>query len=154
MASKLQALTKEARWRGFWGTIRALKMHKMGKMDCFVGEDTLKNRFFEDKTLTYGRHRWVEYVDGSTPDSLKITPDWHAWLHHNIDVPPSQQPLPEPTYKKEASGNPTGTADAYVPPHHRLNSKFHGGAGEKYESWKPKSMSSTSPAEGDVLDLK
>lgn len=35
MASKLKALATEARWRGLWGTVRALKMNKMGTMHCF-----------------------------------------------------------------------------------------------------------------------
>lgn len=126
-----------------------------------VGEDTFKNRFFEDKSKSFGRHRWVDYIDGSTPDSSKITPEWHAWLHHNIDALPSKHPLPEPAYKIPATGNRTGTRDAYVPSHHRLNSNFHGRANEKYESWKQPtpttgtgSGSKAKESDVDVLDLK
>lgn len=35
MASKMRALANEAKWRGFWGTIRAIKLNKMGTMHCF-----------------------------------------------------------------------------------------------------------------------
>lgn len=120
-----------------------------------VGEDSFKNRYFEDKSEYYGRDRWVEYVDERNPDSLKITPEWHAWLHHIIDTPPSEQPFPEPTYKKPAVGNRTGTSEAYVPSHHRLNNRFHGAAPEKFEPWKPSSPSKRpEPSDTDVLDLK
>lgn len=122
-----------------------------------VGEDAFKNRFFENKSETYGRDRWVEYVDELNPDSVKITPEWHAWLHHNIDAPPTQRPLPEPAYKRPATGNATGTSDAYVPPHHRLSNRFGGGAPEKYEQWKPASTNTgrrPEASDSDVLDLK
>lgn len=128
-----------------------------------VGEDHFRNRFFEDVTESYGRDRWVEYGDHWNFDSLKITPEWHAWLHHNIDTPPSKQSLPEPTYKVAASGNQTGTRNAYVPPHHRLSKKYEGFASEKYETWDPSKSQqqqrkeqspSTKNAEADVLDLK
>lgn len=37
MASSIRALVAEARWRGVWGTVRALKMNKMGTMRYFGG---------------------------------------------------------------------------------------------------------------------
>lgn len=125
-----------------------------------MGEDELKNRYFEDRSETYGRDRWVEYVDERNPDSLKVTPEWHAWLHHNTDAAPSMQPLPAPLYQVDAGGNPTGTLDAYVPPHHRLHKRFHGSALEKFEPWRPQggaaasSAAAAAAADKDVLDLK
>lgn len=124
-----------------------------------VGEDKFKNRYFEDRAETYGRDRWVEYVDDRNPDSLKITPEWHAWLHHNTDAPPADQPLPKPTYQIDETGNPTGTSDAYFQPTHRLSKQFHGGADEKYESWTPNAPNASKEKEGggisqDVYDLK
>lgn len=127
-----------------------------------VGEDQFRNRFFEDVSESYGRDRWVEYGDHWQFDSLKITPEWHAWLHHNIDTPPSKESLPEPSYKAAATGNLTGTRDAYVPTHHRLSKKFNGFASEKFEAWHPtqqqlpqqsRERSKLSP-NVDVLDLK
>lgn len=99
----------------------------------------------------------MEYVDDRNPDSLKVTPEWHAWLHHNIDNPPTEKPLPKPAYQASASGNPTGTANAYVPPNHRLSKQFSGSASEKYESWTPGSERKKKTDAGtskDVLDLK
>lgn len=122
-----------------------------------VGEDKFRNRYFEDKTESYGRDRWVEYIDEVNPDSLKVEPEWHAWLHHNTDDPPSEHPLPKPVYEKPSAGNPTGTSEAYVPPHHRLSKNFDGNATEKYEPWIPqggKTSKDKTDIEENVLDLK
>jgi len=35
MASKIRALVTEAKWRGIWGTVRAVKMNKFGTMENF-----------------------------------------------------------------------------------------------------------------------
>lgn len=93
-------------------------------------------------------------MDDRNPDSLKITPEWHAWLHHNIDDVPTEKPLPKPAYQTPSAGNPTGTSDAYVPPHHRLNKRFGGSASEKYEPWSPSSTAKATEAKQDTLDLK
>jgi hypothetical protein len=132
----IRALIAEARWRGTWGTIRALKLNKFGTQKYFgrspaavrvrphakryvfdwetrafvrpwpvplqphassnlvrceiycvglqtmndcdhsspVAEDDLGNKFFENKTETYGRDRWVEYSDEKNFDSSNISP--------------------------------------------------------------------------------
>lgn len=93
-------------------------------------------------------------MDDRNPDSLKIEPEWHAWLHHNTDVAPSEHPLPKPVYETPSAGNPTGTRDAYVPPHHRLSKNFEGNASEKYEPWSPKGTAKKEDAGENVLDLK
>lgn len=98
-----------------------------------VESDKFGNRYFEDTSETYGRHRWVEYAESRGYDSLKIPPDWHAWLHHNTDVAPTKRPLKAPEYQGEVTGNQTGTGDAYVPSHHRLHKQYSGFANEKYE---------------------
>lgn len=154
MASAVKSLVAEVRWRGLWGTVRAMKMNKLGTMQNFIGEDEFNNRYFEKKTESYGRHRWVEYVDERNPDSLKVTPEWHAWLHHNIDIAPVKVPLPKPMYQTDAVGNSTGTRNAYFQPNHRLAKEFAGTAEEKYEMWKPREKKEVVEKGGDVLDLK
>lgn len=151
MASKLRGIVAEARWRGLWGTVRAMKMNKLGTMHCFIGSDLHGNRFFEDPTETYGRDRWVEYVDDRNPDSVKITPEWHAWLHHNTDIAPTEQPLPKPVYEAKSRGNTTGTKDAYFPADHKLAGGA--GAGEKVEVWAGTKGTSDNMEESR-LDLK
>ncbi len=66
-------------------TIRLLIWFK-GK---FVGNDSLGNRYYEEKTKSVydGRQqrRWVIYK--SRHDVAKIPPEWHAWLHYRSDKP-------------------------------------------------------------------
>lgn len=127
---------------------------RLTRETTIVGEDEFNNRYFEKKTESYGRHRWVEYVDERNPDSLKVTPEWHAWLHHNIDIAPVKVPLPKPMYQTDAVGNSTGTRNAYFQPNHRLAKEFAGTAEEKYEMWKPREKKDVVEKGGDVLDLK
>ena len=113
--------------------MRALKLNKFGSMHCFVDSDKFGNKYFEDTTETYGRHRWVEYAEDFAYDSSKVPPDWHKWLHHNSLAHPKDSPLEEPKYQAEFGRNPTGTDNAYLPDNHRLNKAHLGSAKEKYE---------------------
>ncbi len=60
----------------------------------FVGEDEFGNRYFRtrdgkvDPTLGFDR-RWVIYNGYAEPS--KIPPSWHGWMHHIVDVPPTQE---------------------------------------------------------------
>lgn len=53
-----------------------------------VGEDELLNQYYESKKLDYlGRHkRFVIYKNANEP--TKISPSWHAWLHHLVNEVP------------------------------------------------------------------
>lgn len=53
-----------------------------------VGEDELLNQYYESKKLDYlGRpKRFVIYKKTNEPE--KISPNWHAWLHHLVNEVP------------------------------------------------------------------
>ncbi|ASX28060.1 hypothetical protein BA173_04360 [Rickettsia sp. MEAM1 (Bemisia tabaci)] len=53
-----------------------------------VGEDELLNQYYESKKLDYlGRpKRFVIYKNANEP--TKISPSWHAWLHHLVNEVP------------------------------------------------------------------
>ena len=59
----------------------------------FVGEDEFGNRYYRtkggkiDPTLGFER-RWVIY-NGIAEASI-VPPSWHGWLHHAVDVPPTE----------------------------------------------------------------
>lgn len=74
----LRNLAAEARWRGLWGTVRAIKMHRLGSRKHFVAEDEAGNRFFNDPSLPAGRDRWVEYAEAKNFDAVKIAPEWYV----------------------------------------------------------------------------
>lgn len=76
----LRTLAAEARWRGLWGTVRAIKMHRLGSKPYFVAEDEAGNRFFSNPSLPAGRDRWVEYAEAKNFDAVKIAPEWYVGL--------------------------------------------------------------------------
>ncbi|MCY4301168.1 MAG: NADH:ubiquinone oxidoreductase subunit NDUFA12 [Aestuariivita sp.] len=75
-----------------------------------VGEDNQGNVYYRTKD---DRRRWVIYKGES--EASRVSPEWHGWLHHTWDVPPSVEPLPRKSWEKPHQENLTGTDDAYVP---------------------------------------
>lgn len=76
-----------------------------------VGEDGEGNRFYRSRD---GRRRWVIYKGES--EASRVSPDWHGWLHHTWDEPPTEKPLPRKAWEKPHRPNVTGTDAAYRPP--------------------------------------
>jgi NADH:ubiquinone oxidoreductase subunit len=77
----------------------------------FVGEDEQGNRFYRSRD---GRRRWVLY--NGEAEASRISPDWHGWLHHTWDLPPTEAPPRRKPWEKPHQENRTGTAEAYAPP--------------------------------------
>ncbi len=75
-----------------------------------VGEDAQGNVFYRSRD---GRRRWVIY-NGET-EASRIAPEWHGWLHHTWDTPPTEAPLPHKPWERPHQENLTGTALAYAP---------------------------------------
>ncbi|MBM9595697.1 NADH:ubiquinone oxidoreductase subunit NDUFA12 [Roseitranquillus sediminis] len=76
-----------------------------------VGEDEAGNAFYRTKD---GKRRWVIYNGES--EASRVSPDWHGWLHHTWDEPPSERPLRHRSWEKPHLPNLTGTTLAYAPP--------------------------------------
>lgn len=75
-----------------------------------VGEDEQGNVYYRNSDDT---KRWVIY-NGSIEGS-RVSPDWHGWLHHTWDEPPSREPLKHKPWEKAHLPNLTGTDLAYAP---------------------------------------
>lgn len=76
-----------------------------------VGEDEQGNIFYQSHD---GKKRWVIY-NGET-EASRVTPDWHGWLHHTWDAPPTERPMKHRAWEKPHRENMTGTLAAYAPP--------------------------------------
>ena len=101
-----------------------------------VGEDSLGNVYYRSKKG--GRdseRRWVIYK-GSNDASL-IPPDWYAWMHRMIDDVPDEALPPPPKFLKAATGNRTGTPDAYRPSGALERGGQRAAASGDYEAWTP-----------------
>lgn len=75
-----------------------------------VGEDAEGNIFYQTRD---GKRRWVIYNGES--EASRVSPDWHGWLHHTWDEPPTRKSLAHKAWEKPHQENLTGTAAAYAP---------------------------------------
>ncbi|QYZ71352.1 NADH:ubiquinone oxidoreductase subunit NDUFA12 [Neotabrizicola shimadae] len=76
-----------------------------------VGEDEQGNVYYQTRD---GKRRWVIY--NGEAEASRVGPEWHGWLHHTWDKPPTEAPLPHKPWEKPHLENLTGTEAAYVPP--------------------------------------
>lgn len=75
-----------------------------------VGEDDQGNIFYQTKD---GKRRWV--IFNGEAEASRVDPDWHGWLHHTWDEPPTERPLVHKVWEKPHQENLTGTPSAYAP---------------------------------------
>lgn len=75
-----------------------------------VGEDEQGNVFYQTRD---GKRRWVIY--NGEAEASRVSPDWHGWLHHTFDQPPTQAPLRHRAWEQPHVPNLTGTPAAYAP---------------------------------------
>lgn len=95
-----------------------------------VGEDEQGNIFYRTQDDS---RRWVMF--NGEAEASRVSPEWHGWLHHTFDKPPTEAPLPKKTWEKPHEENLTGTAMAYAP----AGSIRRGAPAERrdYEAWSP-----------------
>jgi NADH:ubiquinone oxidoreductase subunit len=106
-----------------------------------VGHDQFGNQYYrtrggrKDPALGFER-RWVIY-NGISEASM-TPPGWNGWLHHTVDLPPTEEDYKPHPWELPHMPNPTGTPEAIRPkgsvlyphPHRQPN------AGD-YEAWSP-----------------
>lgn len=76
-----------------------------------VGADAQGNTYFQTAD---GKKRWVIY--NGEMEASRVAPDWHGWLHHTWDQPPTTAPLAHKPWEAPHHENLTGTVAAYAPP--------------------------------------
>jgi NADH:ubiquinone oxidoreductase subunit len=116
------------------GTLLTLAMRGGSK----VGEDEYGNRYFEEKGHTGpdGRkRRWVLYKGYA--DASKVSSDWHGWLHHTFDQPPTEAPLSRKSFEMDHRPNLTGTVHAYRPEGSLMRAGNRQSTSGDYEAWAP-----------------
>lgn len=97
-----------------------------------VGEDEHGNTFYQTAD---GVRRWVIY--NGEAEASRVSPDWHGWLHHTYDAPPTDTPLPRKAWEKDHTPNLTGTAGAYHPPGSVVTPQTRPRVVGDYDAWSP-----------------
>ncbi|KMK66499.1 NADH:ubiquinone oxidoreductase subunit NDUFA12 [Puniceibacterium sp. IMCC21224] len=95
-----------------------------------VGEDTQGNIFYQTSD---GKRRWV--IFNGENEATRVGAEWHGWLHHTYQEPPTERPLAHKSWEKPHQENLTGTALAYAPAGslRRMDPKPR----SDYEAWSP-----------------
>jgi NADH:ubiquinone oxidoreductase subunit len=124
-------------WGGnTWGT--RLTIARQGR---YVGGDSFGNRYYEQikGVGAVGCHgmprRWVTYKGLAEPS--KVPPEWHGWLHHTVDTPPTEERYVARAWEKPHRPNMTGTPEAYRPSGSILASGQRPKATGDYKPWRP-----------------
>ena len=85
-----------------------------------VGTDPYGNRYYRErgaKPLRRGggrtsrEKRWVIY--NGEPEGSKVPPEWHAWLHHTVDVVVTPRQAVDAVSPMEASLEPATRAATF-----------------------------------------
>jgi len=122
-------------WNGATlGTLFTVK-----RLGVLIGQDEFGNRYFEAKTNRNSydgrKRRWVLF--NGYADASKVSPDWHGWLHHTFDEPPTKAPLPRRAWEKDHLPNLSGTPYAWRPKGSLARGGERASATGDYEAWKP-----------------
>ncbi len=105
-----------------------------------VGSDEFGSRYYRtrggriDPALGFER-RWVVYEGYA--EASKVPPSWHGWLHHTVDVPPTEETVTEHPWQKAHLPNPTGTPGALRPSGSTLAEGRRPHATGDYSPWVP-----------------
>ncbi len=95
-----------------------------------VGEDGQGNIYYQTRDA---KKRWVIY--NGEMEASRVSPDWHGWLHHTWDEPPTKSPLKHKPWEAPHQENLTGTVAAYAPP--GSIRKGQAAARADYDAWSP-----------------
>ncbi len=109
------------------------------RMGVAVGEDEFGNKYYEAKTNRESydgrKRRWV--VFNGYAEATKVSPDWHGWLHHTFDEPPTVEPLKRRAWEKDYVPNLTGTVEAWRPSGSLARTGERPAATGDYQAWRP-----------------
>ena len=105
-----------------------------------VGVDENGNVYYRGKkkaplSASMPERRWVVY--NGEIEATRVSADWHGWLHHTNELPPTEAPLETKSFEKAHEANKTGTKAAYFPSGSPIVGGKRAQATGDYEAWKP-----------------
>ncbi|ACT59591.1 NADH:ubiquinone oxidoreductase subunit NDUFA12 [Hirschia baltica] len=122
---------------GWWKNTTIGTRFDIGRRAVFIGDDEWGNKFYEEKKPSQeGRKRRYVIYNGAAEPS-RISPDWHGWMHHTFDKPPTEEPLVKKSFELQHQPNLTGTLLAYKPKGSLWRSDERTKTAGDYEAWDP-----------------
>jgi NADH:ubiquinone oxidoreductase subunit len=123
----------------WWNSATIGVLWTIKRMGVAVGEDEFGNRYYEARTNKESydgrKRRWV--VFRGYAEATKVSPDWHGWLHHTFDAPPTLEPLARRVWEKDYIPNLTGTLEAWRPSGSLARTGERPPATGDYQAWRP-----------------
>ena len=119
---------------GFRAAIKQRYLIDQTRAGDLVGTDQFGNKYYEDNSYQIPRNRYVIYPDRVwlNYDASQVPPEWHRWLHHICDNPPSIEPLSKPKWQLEHRENLSIDFTKKYVPYSTTRTKIDG--------WLPKSQ--------------
>lgn len=105
-----------------------------------VGHDEFGNAYYRtrggvlDPALGFER-RWVIYAGVS--EGSMTPPGWFGWLHHTVDLPPTEETYQPRAWQLPHKPNLTGTPAAYRPAGSLSRTATRPPATGDYDAWSP-----------------
>lgn len=103
-----------------------------------VGSDAQGNRYYQSKdgaAIDGNVRRWVIY--NGLAEASRVPPEWHGWLHHTFELPPTEDGYVPRDWEKPHVPNLTGTAHAWRPQGSLHKGARRPGATGDYQAWRP-----------------
>ena len=107
------------------------------RRSSLIGQDEYGNVYYEERKAVSGFHnkRYVIYKGLAEPS--KVPASWHGWLHHAVELPPTEAPLDRQGFEIDHTPNMTGTPWATRPKNSLKNTSSMAEVTDTYEAWKP-----------------
>lgn len=96
-----------------------------------VGEDEEGNVYYRSAD----DRRWVVY--NGAIDASRIPAGWHGWIHHRVDVAPSEENYEARDWELAHKQNMTGTSGSYRPKGSVASQEKRPTVTGDYEAWTP-----------------
>lgn len=109
----------------------------IGRRAVLVGKDELGNAYYEERkpSLEGRKRRYVIY--SGLAEASRVTADWHGWMHHTVEDPPTVSPAKLKSWEKPHMPNLTGTVRAYRPKGSLVRGGVRQAATADYQAWTP-----------------
>src|SRR6202035_5607926 len=108
------------------------------RFGVLVGHDEFGNACYRrpgiDPALGFER-RWVIY--NGVSEASMVPPGWNGWLHHTVDVTPTQESYTPREWQKPHQPNLTGTPMAHRRSGSTLSAGVRPPATGDYDAWTP-----------------